>query len=101
LRERRRAAGEQEEAMSDLKARFEQAAQEAQQLPKRPENDMLLKLYALYKQATAGDVSGARPGILDMTGRLKYDAWAKLKGMGGDEAMSAYAQLVEELKAAK
>lgn len=85
--------------MSDLKARFEQAAQEAQNLPKRPENDTLLKLYALYKQGTAGDVSGARPGILDMTGRLKYDAWAKLKGTTGDEAMAQYVALVDQLKA--
>lgn len=84
--------------MSDLKARFEQAAQEAQQLPKRPDNDVLLKLYALYKQGTAGDVSGARPGILDMTGRLKYDAWAKLKGTDSDQAMTEYIALVERLK---
>ncbi len=84
--------------MSDLKARFEQAAQEAQELPRRPENDVLLKLYGLYKQGTAGDVSGARPGILDMTGRLKYDAWAKLKGTGSDQAMTEYIALVEQLK---
>jgi diazepam-binding inhibitor (GABA receptor modulating acyl-CoA-binding protein) len=95
------AAGSQREeaTMSDLKARFEHAAEEAQQLPRRPENDMLLKLYALYKQGTTGDVSGARPGILDMTGRLKYDAWAKLKGTGGEQAMTEYIALVEQLKA--
>jgi diazepam-binding inhibitor (GABA receptor modulating acyl-CoA-binding protein) len=85
--------------MSDLKARFEQAAQDVQQLPKRPDNDALLKLYALYKQGTAGDVSGARPGILDMTGRMKYDSWAKLKGMGGEQAMTEYIALVDQLKA--
>jgi acyl-CoA-binding protein len=84
--------------MSDLKARFEQAAQDVQQLPKRPENDVLLKLYALYKQGTAGDVSGARPGILDMAGRLKYDAWAKVKGLGSEQAMNDYVALVEQLK---
>jgi diazepam-binding inhibitor (GABA receptor modulating acyl-CoA-binding protein) len=87
-----------EDPMSDLKARFEQAAQEVQQLPKRPENDTLLRLYALYKQGTAGDVSGTRPGILDMMGRLKYDAWAKVKGTAGDQAMTEYIALVEELK---
>ncbi|NWF80858.1 MAG: acyl-CoA-binding protein [Chloroflexi bacterium] len=85
--------------MSDLKATFERAAQEVQQLPKRPDNDALLKLYALYKQATAGDVSGDRPGILDMQGRLKYDAWSKLKGTGAEQAMQDYVALVEKLKA--
>jgi acyl-CoA-binding protein len=85
--------------MSDLSARFDQAAQDAQQLPKRPENDVLLKLYALYKQATAGDVSGSRPNVLDMTGRLKYDAWTKLKGTAADQARADYVALVERLKA--
>jgi diazepam-binding inhibitor (GABA receptor modulator, acyl-CoA-binding protein) len=85
--------------MSDLKARFEQAAQEVQELPKRPDNDVLLKLYALYKQGTAGDVSGSRPGILDMMGRLKYDAWAKLQGTSPEQAMGDYVALVEQLKA--
>lgn len=86
--------------MSDLKARFEQAAQEVQQLPRRPDNDALLKLYGLYKQATSGDVTGTRPGILDMQGRLKYDAWAKLKGLSAEQAMQDYIALVEQLKAA-
>lgn len=85
--------------MSDLSARFEQAALDVQQLPKRPENDALLKLYGLYKQATSGDASGARPGVLDMGGRLKYDAWAKLKGTAADQAKADYIALVEQLKA--
>ena len=63
--------------MSDLKTQFEKAAQEAQKLPKKPDNDTLLRLYALYKQATVGDVSGKRPGFMDMVGQAKYDAWAK------------------------
>lgn len=86
--------------MSDLKARFEQAAQEVQGLPKRPENDMLLKLYALYKQGSAGDVSGDRPGILDLQGRMKYDSWAKLRGTSTEQAMTDYIALVEQLKGA-
>lgn len=84
--------------MSDLKARFEQAAQDAQQLARRPDNETLLRLYALYKQSTTGDVSGKRPGFLDMVGQAKYDAWAKLKGTSKDQAMQAYIDLVEALK---
>lgn len=84
--------------MSDLKAQFEQAAQAVQSLPQRPDNPTLLQLYALYKQASAGDVSGARPGILDMTGRLKYDAWAKLKGTSAEQAMADYVALVQKLQ---
>ena len=84
--------------MSDLQSQFQQAAQDSKNLPSRPDNDTLLKLYALYKQATKGDVSGKRPGRFDMVGRAKYDAWAKVKGMSIDEAMQAYVDLVNGLK---
>ncbi|MCS6843737.1 MAG: acyl-CoA-binding protein [Caldilineales bacterium] len=85
--------------MSDLKAQFETAAKEVQQLSKRPDDQTLLKLYALYKQATVGDVQGSRPGFMDMAGRFKYDAWAKLKGMSSEDAMRSYVDLVAQLKA--
>jgi acyl-CoA-binding protein len=84
--------------MSDLQAQFEAAAQAAQALPKRPDNDTLLRIYALYKQATAGDAMGARPGFTDFVGRAKYDAWAKLKGSGKDQAMHDYIALIESLR---
>lgn len=84
--------------MTDLKSAFEAAAAEAQQLASRPDNDTLLKLYALYKQATAGDAGRKRPGTFDFVGRAKYDAWTVLKGMSQDEAMQAYISLVNELK---
>ncbi|MBX2999787.1 MAG: acyl-CoA-binding protein [Caldilineaceae bacterium] len=84
--------------MSDLKARFEAAAREAQSLSRRPSNENLLKLYAFYKQATTGDVSGKRPGFTDMVGRAKYDAWAERKGLSQEEAMQSYIALVETLK---
>jgi diazepam-binding inhibitor (GABA receptor modulating acyl-CoA-binding protein) len=84
--------------MSDLKAQFEKTAQEAQKLPKKPDNDTLLRLYALYKQATVGDVSGKRPGFMDMVGQAKYDAWAKVKGTSKEAAMQSYIDLVNKLK---
>ena len=84
--------------MTDLTAQFEVAAKAAQQLARRPDNDTLLKLYALYKQATAGDISGGRPGFTDFVGRAKYDAWAKLKGTTKEAAMRDYISLVERLK---
>lgn len=86
--------------MSDLRAQFETAAQEAQKLAKRPDNDTMLKLYALYKQATSGDVSGAKPGMFDMVGRAKYEAWEKVKGTANDAAMQQYIALVQKLKEA-
>lgn len=84
--------------MSDLKNLFETAAEDAQKLAKRPNNDDMLKLYAFFKQATKGDVSGKRPGMFDPVGRAKYDAWTKVKGQDSDTAMQAYVDLVESLK---
>lgn len=84
--------------MSEQTAQFEAAAAEAQKLPKKPDNEILLKLYSLYKQATAGNVSGARPGFTDIVGQAKYTAWAKLKGMSKEDAMKAYISLVAKLK---
>ena len=84
--------------MSDLKSQFEAAAAAAQSLPSKPSNENLLKLYALYKQATGGDVTGSRPGFTDMVGRAKFDAWAKVKGTSVEAAQQAYVDLVEQLK---
>jgi diazepam-binding inhibitor (GABA receptor modulating acyl-CoA-binding protein) len=66
-------------------------------LDKTPDNDDLLELYALYKQATVGDVEGKRPGMMDFKGRAKFDAWAKKAGKSKDTAMTAYVELVEKL----
>lgn len=84
--------------MSDLKARFEQAVTESKQLPEKPDNMTLLKIYALYKQATVGDVEGKRPGFTDMVGRAKWDAWNELQGKGQEDAMQEYIDLIEGLK---
>ena len=83
--------------MSDLAQRFEQAVAESKNLPERPDNMTLLKLYALYKQGSAGDVEGKRPGFTDMVGRAKFDAWAALKGTASNEAMQQYIDLIKSL----
>jgi len=83
--------------MSDLKKKFDTAVANSKTLPERPGNDVMLKLYALYKQASAGDVEGKRPGFTDMVGRAKFDAWATLKGTSNDDAMKQYVDLVDSL----
>jgi acyl-CoA-binding protein len=85
--------------MSDLQERFEACVADSKMLEERPDNTTLLKLYALYKQATTGDVDGRRPGFTDMVGRAKYDAWAGIKGTDGDDAKTQYIALIESLKA--
>ena len=85
--------------MSDLQSRFEQASRDIQALPDRPDNDTLLRLYALYKQGSEGDVSGDKPGFFDFVGTAKYEAWAKLKGTAADDAKRQYVDLVQKLTA--
>ncbi|HEU4615250.1 MAG TPA: acyl-CoA-binding protein [Kofleriaceae bacterium] len=79
--------------MSDLAQRFADAQARIKPVTGLG-NDTMLELYALYKQATVGDVTGDRPGMLDLRGRAKYDAWARRKGMAKDAAMQAYVELV-------
>jgi acyl-CoA-binding protein len=82
-----------------LAEEFSAAQTRVKQLSRTPASDELLELYALYKQATAGDVSGERPGMLDFKGRAKFDAWSARKGIGREQAMTAYVGLVEKLAA--
>ncbi len=86
--------------MSDLKQAFEEALNYVKNAEGdfQPSNEMKLDMYALYKQATDGDVTGSRPGMMDFVGRAKYDAWAKLKGLTSDEAMQRYVDTIEDLK---
>ena len=77
---------------------FEQAVADSKSLPEKPDNMTLLKLYALYKQASSGDADGKRPGFGDMVGRAKWDAWNGLAGKSSDEAKQEYVDLVESLK---
>lgn len=84
--------------MADLQASFEQAVAESKSLPEKPDNMTLLKIYALYKQATAGDADGERPGLTDLVGRAKWDAWKELKGKDAASAKQGYIDLIESLK---
>lgn len=83
--------------MSDLKDQFEAAVANSKKLSERPDNNTLLKIYGLYKQATAGDNAEKKPGFGDMVGRAKWDAWAKFKGTASDDAMQQYIDLIESL----
>ena len=80
-----------------IKDDFEKAQADVKTLTEKPDNTTLLELYALYKQATEGDASGRRPGIMDPVGRAKFDAWTAKKGVSTEEAMKAYVGLVAQL----
>ncbi len=84
--------------MADLKDQFQQAAKDVMALSERPDNDTMLRLYALYKQGSEGDVSGPKPGFFDFVGTAKYEAWEKLAGMKPDQAMKKYVDLVKTLR---
>ena len=77
---------------------FEIAAAEVKNLASKPSDDEMLKIYSLYKQATVGDVNTSRPGMFDLTGKAKWDAWSSLKGKSKEDAEAEYITVVEELK---
>ena len=83
--------------MSDLESKFQQAQVDVKTLTSNPGNEMLLKLYSNFKQATVGDVQGKRPGMMNIAGRAKFDAWTGLKGQSKDQCMETYIGLVDQL----
>jgi acyl-CoA-binding protein len=83
--------------MANLQAKFEAAVSNSKSLSERPDNSTLLKIYGLYKQATAGDNAEKKPGFSDMVGRAKWEAWNGFKGTASNEAMQQYVDLIESL----
>ena len=84
--------------MADLNATFEAAVAQSKNLSERPDNATLLKIYALYKHATAGDNTEKKPGFSDIVGRAKWEAWDKLKGTAADAAQQQYIDLIAALE---
>lgn len=85
--------------MSELNEQFEKAAVAVKSLPERPDDQTMLKLYALYKQGSEGDISGPKPGFFDFVGTAKYEAWEKLQGTEPEQAQRQYVDLVGKLGA--
>lgn len=83
--------------MPDLQSAFDAAVAASKNLSERPDNATLLKIYGLYKQATAGDISATKPGFSDLVGRAKWDAWNALKGTAQGDAMQRYINLIASL----
>ena len=81
-----------------LAEQFAQAQVDSKNLPERPDNMTMLKIYALFKQASQGNVEGERPGMSDFVARAKFDAWSELKGTSKDNAMQQYIDLIDDLK---
>lgn len=83
--------------MSDLSNRFQAAVANSRNISQRPDNSTLLQLYALYKQASEGDIASDKPGFSDLVGRAKWDAWNRLKGLSQEDAMQQYVDLIDSL----
>ena len=84
--------------MSNLNSQFENALSESKKLPQKPSNEDLLFMYSHFKQASNGDCTGKRPGMMDMVARAKFDAWKGLEGMTIENAQQQYVDKIEELK---
>ena len=83
-----------------MQSQFQSAVTRSRELSSRPSNEDLLLLYALFKQATEGDVTGDRPGGFDFKAIAKYDAWTEVKGKSKEDAMKEYIALVDKLATA-
>lgn len=83
--------------MNEDTVNFEKAAAAAKSLPERPDDQTMLRLYALFKQGSSGDVQGSKPGFFDFVGAAKYEAWEKLQGTNQEDARRQYVELVKKL----
>ena len=83
--------------MNDISELFDKAAGAAKSLPQRPDNETMLQLYALFKQGSAGDITGEKPGFFDFVGVAKFEAWEKLRGTSKEDAQARYVELVRKL----
>ncbi len=77
---------------------FNTAVAGSKNLTKRPSNEELLDAYALFKQATDGDVSDERPGGFDFKAIAKFDSWSGKKGISKEQAMTDYVALMKKLQ---
>lgn len=78
--------------------RFEAAAAKVKSgaVKGSPTDAEKLKVYALFKQATEGDVTGDRPGgLLNFEAKAKFDARKAIEGKSKDAAMEEYIAEVE------
>ena len=83
----------------ELQQLFEQATANSKMLSEKPDNETLLQLYSLFKQATEGDASGDGPAnAFDFVAKFKHEAWDKLNGLSKEAAMQQYVDLVTKLK---
>lgn len=87
--------------MNPIEDKFKEAQERVKKLPSQPDNDILLKLYSLYKQSTLGDASGKKPGAFDFVAKAKFEAWSTLKGLSQEAAMGEYVKLVDQLASGK
>ena len=84
--------------MSRVEDDFLNACQRVEEFYTRLNNSTIRKIYAHYKQATEGDVSGKRPSVLKLRDRIKFDSWSSISGMSKDDAKIAYIELVNNLE---
>ncbi|XP_004379783.2 acyl-CoA-binding domain-containing protein 7 [Trichechus manatus latirostris] len=78
-------------------ADFDRAAEDVRKLKMRPDDDELKELYGLYKQSIIGDIDIECPGMLDLKGKAKWEAWNLQKGLSKEDAMSAYISKAKDL----
>ncbi|HAK12840.1 MAG: acyl-CoA-binding protein [Chitinophagaceae bacterium] len=83
----------------ELQQLFEAAVANSKLLSEKPDNETLLKIYSLYKQATDGDATGEGPSNpFDFVAKAKHNAWSELKGLAKETAMQQYIDLINQLK---
>lgn len=81
----------------ELSSGFSKASDYVQKNASSMSSEVLLKLYAYYKQATEGKCNTPKPSWYDLRAKSKWEAWNNLRELPQNEAKQLYINIIREL----
>ncbi|OYX82780.1 MAG: phosphatidylserine decarboxylase [Flavobacteriales bacterium 32-34-25] len=82
----------------DLDTRFNEAVEKAAKMTQASlPQDVQLRLYAFYKQATMGTVEIRQTSNFHLRDAFKTNAWMQISHISSDEAKENYIEIINSL----
>lgn len=82
----------------ELEVRFQEAVEIASKMTQSSlPQDVQLRLYAYYKQATSGTVDYRNSGNFDLRNAFKTNAWMQISHLSADEAKELYIEAINAI----
>jgi len=83
---------------NDLNKRFDEAVEAASKMTQESlPQDVQLRLYAFYKQATFGSAQYSQSENFDLRNAFKTNAWMQISHISIEEAKEQYIEIINSL----